>query len=849
MKFYKRFLVVFVFFFIIVCSYSQTINKEVYPLFDVLMTAEKQYGVKFTYADKTVKAVEIVPYNTTLSLYETIHYLINTTQLNFSFLTSHNILISKNNEGIKICGNLINIDTQKNIDGALIAVLNTNISTISDGNGYFELPEIKENQTLEISHILYPTIYLKASNFLNKNTCLTLSLSQKIEKLKEVILTNYLTTGITIRTDNSISINIKKFGILPGLIEPDVLHGLQSIPGISSVNETISTINIRGGANDQNSLIWDGIKMYHSGHFFGLISAFNPYLIDDVTIIKNGTSVQYNDAVSGTINMNTVNTIKEKPFGGAGFNLLSVDAYGQIPISEKTAIQFSGRRSITDILKTPTFEQYFKRAFQDSKISTQLNVNTAEVKTNSDFNFYDFNLKFLYNFNNKHKLRVNLLKVENNLDYNEALNNETLNISKTSVLQQKNLAFGVQYSSKWSKNFKTLVNAYYTKYNIKASNHTLLTEQRLLQNNEVLETGVKLNTYYQLNDNIKLLAGYHFYELGISNSEDVNLPLFIRTVKDVIRNHSVFSEINYTSKNNKIFIKSGLRINYIEKFGSFNAEPRIQTLFKINSNLSLKIAGEFKSQNAVQVIDLQEDFLGVEKRRWVLADNGAMPILKSKQASIGLNYERNNFFIDIEGFYKTVNGITTSNQGFQNQNQFVKTSGSYLVHGVEFLVNKKTNSYSTWLSYTYNKNNYKFKLLSPSIFPNNLDIRHAISFGNTYTYKNLNVALGIQWRTGKPNTIPIKDNAVNDSEGIIAINYNTPNSERLSSYFRADFSSTYKFNLSDKLNALVGVSLLNILDTQNVLNTYYKVNSENTVNTINNLSIGATPNVTFRVSF
>jgi hypothetical protein len=832
-----------------VCSFSQTLNKEPHSLFDVLITAEKQYGIKFTYADNTVKTIKIVPYNTNLSLKETIHYLISTTQLNFTYLTSDNILISKKNKEIKICGNLIDIDTQKYIGGAHIAVLNTNISTISNNKGYFDLPEIKENNTIEISHILYPTIYLNSTDFLKQKPCLTISLTQKIEELREVILSNYLTSGITVKTDNSISINIKKFGILPGLIEPDVLHGIQSIPGISSVNETISTINIRGGANDQNLLIWDGIKMYHSGHFFGLISAFNPYLIDNVSIIKNGTSAQYNDAVSGTINMNSINTIEEKSFGGAGVNLLSVDAYGQIPISKKMAIQFSGRRSITDILETPTFEQYFKRAFQDSKISTQLNVNTEEVKAKSDFNFYDFNLKFLYNFNKKHKIRINLLKVENNLDYTEALNTETLDVSKTSILQQRNLAFGVQFSSNWDKKFKTLVNAYYTKYNIKASNYTLLTEQRLIQNNEVLETGIKLNTYYQLTKNTKFLTGYHFYELGISNAEDVNLPLFIRTVKNVIRNHSLFSEVNYISKNNKIFINSGLRINYIEKFGSFNAEPRIQTLYKINPNISIKVAGEFKSQNAIQVIDLQEDFLGVEKRRWVLADNEEIPILKSKQASVGFNYKKNNFFIDIEGFYKNVDGITTSNQGFQNQNQFVKTSGSYLVHGVEFLVNKKTNAYSTWLSYTYNKNNYKFNLLSPSIFPNNLDIKHSISFGNTYTYKNLDVALGIHWRTGKPNTTPITDNPVNNSTGIVTINYNTPNSDRLSNYFRADFSSTYKFNLSGKLNALAGVSLLNIFNTKNVLNTYYKVNADNTVNTINNLSIGATPNFTFRVSF
>jgi len=849
MKFFKQFFLITLCFFYTVCNYSQTPTKKVIPLLDALTVAEKQYNITFTYADKTVENFEIIPYNTTLTLKETISYLINATKLNFTFLTSNNILINRKTVGVKICGNLFDMNSQIYIDNAHVAVLNTDISTVSNAKGYFELPEIDGDYIIEISHISYTTVYLNSTDFIKKNKCLAIPLSQKVEKLREIILTNYLTSGITVKTNNTINLNTEKFGILPGLIEPDVLHKIQSIPGISSVNETISTINIRGGTNDQNLLIWDGIKMYHSGHFFGLISAFNPYLIEDVTIIKNGTSTEYNDGVSGTVAMKSINDIKEKPFGGAGFNLLSVDAYGQIPISKKVAIQFSGRRSVTDLFSTPTFEQYFNRIFQDSKISTQLNINNTDVKTASNFNFYDYNLKFLYNINKQHKFRFNLLKVENNLDYNETLNNGTLNESKTSTLQQKNLAFGAQLSSNWNQKFKTLLNIYYTKYNINASNYTLLTEQRLLQNNEVLETGIKLNTYYQPTKNIKILTGYHFYELGISNAEDVNLPLYIRTLKSVIRNHSLYSELNFISNNNKTFINSGFRLNYIEKFGIFIPEPRIQALHKLNSNLSLKIAGEFKSQNATQVIDLQEDFLGVEKNRWILADNESIPIIKSKQASIGVNYKKNGFFIDIEGFYKHVNGITTANQGFQNQNQFIKTSGSYTVNGIEFLINKKTEAFSTWLGYTFNNNTYNFPELTPTNFPNNLDIKHSFSLGNTYTYKNLDIAIGLLWRTGKPHTTPLSNNSISFDGVSNYINYNEPNSNRLPNYFRVDFSSTYKFKLSKTVNGMTGISILNILNNKNILNRYYKINTENNISAVNNNSIGLTPNFTFRISF
>ncbi|MDP2087983.1 MAG: TonB-dependent receptor plug domain-containing protein [Flavobacteriaceae bacterium] len=811
--------------------------------------AETQYQITFTYADEIIENIELLPYNDNLTLNEAIQYLKNKSHLTFTFLSSTNILISRQLSKRSICGNIIDIDTNKKIEGAQIIVGNSAVNAITNNLGYFILDEINKNQIIEIRHLAYQTIYLNAADFLINNSCLTISLSQKIEKLKEVYINNYLTTGISINTDNTITVNTLKSGILPGLIEPDILHKIQALPGIGSINETISNINIRGGTNDQNLLLWDGIKMYHSGHFFGLISAFNPYITENVTVIKNGTSPQYGDGVSGTIDIELFDKVDEKSSGGGGFNSLSTDVHTYIPVSKRMGLQFSGRRAITDIIKTPTYKQYFKRAFQDTKIKTSITPDDNAVQTNSNFNFYDYSFKYLYDFSKQHNIRISFLNIKNHLDYMETINSKTSNNSKTSQLTQQNAALGLQLNNIWNNEFETQLQTYYTKYNISASNYTLLTDQRLLQNNEVLEIGIKLNSYYKLNNNIKFLNGYHFYELGITNAEDINQPLFIRTIKNVIRNHSLYSELKYISENKNTFITSGFRINFIENLGVLIAEPRFQALHKLNSNLSIKMEGEFKSQNTTQTIDLQEDFLGVEKRRWVLADNNLIPIMKSKQASIGLNYKKNRFLIDLEGFYKYVNGITTSTQGFQNQYQFNKTSGSYEVKGFEFLINRKAGNYSTWLGYTFNINNYYFPQLIPASFPNNLDVRHSISSGSTFAYKNLNFALGILWRTGKPNTtpkelVPIGINGINSF-----INYNEPNSTRLPNYFRTDFSSTYTFKINQKINGLIGVSVLNLLNNKNILNTYYKINSDNTLYPINTISIGLTPNFTFRFSF
>lgn len=836
-------------FFITNLTYSQKLlEKETQPLSILLKSAENQFGVKFSFADKVIDSIRILPYNKSLSLSKVIQYFTNNAPLTFTVLNAKNILINKPISQNSICGYLIDINTKKRVEGANISILNTNSHTITNSNGYFFIENIDKNSVIEISHISYPTIFLNSTDFLVSKKCIFVSITQKIQQLPEVLISNFLTSGITLKTDNSTSIDLLKSGILPGLIEPDVLQKIQALPGISSVNESVSNINIRGGTTDENLLLWDGIKMYHSGHFFGLISAFNPYLTEKVTVIKNGTSAQYNDGVSGTIKIESLDKINQKFFGGAGFNLLSADAYAYVPVSKKIGVQISGRRSITDWLKTPTFTQYFNKAFQDSKITTNT-TSSKDIKTSSNFNFFDYSLKFLYDLNKNHHIRVNYLRIENSLDYNELLSDEGVTDSKTSELEQENMVVGFQLKSKWTSNFSTFLQAYYTKYTINASNFSVLTDQRLLQHNKVLETGIKLNANYKINNNLSVLSGYHYYELGVTNSEDVNLPLFIRTVKNVIRNHSVFTQASFHSNNNNTYIKSGVRLNYIEKFEMLQLEPRLQILQKLSPQFSLKLGGEFKSQNITQIVDLQEDFLGVAKSRWTLTDNNTVPVIKSKQASFGFNFKNNNLFIDLEGFIKKVSGITTSNQGFQNQFQFVKTSGSYNVNGIEFLINKKINNFSIWLGYTFNNNQYTFKDLTPSTFPNNLDIKHSVSFGNTYTYKKLNFALGIHWRKGKPYTIPNKTEPVISNGISNTINYSLPNNQNLEDYFRADFSSTYAFKFDTKVNGFVGVSLLNIFNKNNTLNTYFKANSDASITQVNNSSIGITPNFTFRVSF
>ncbi|MEW4923050.1 TonB-dependent receptor plug domain-containing protein [Algibacter sp. 2305UL17-15] len=678
------------------------------------------------------------------------------------------------------------------------------------------------------------------------------------EQLKEVVISNYLTTGITKLNDGSLTVKPEKFGILPGLIEPDVLQTIQALPGVFSIDETVSNINIRGGTHDQNLILWDGIKMYQSGHFFGLISAFNPYTTKKVNVSKNGTRARFGDGISSVIDMQLSDEIDGKFNAGLGFNLINGHGYAKIPLTNNTELQLSTRRSITDVIVTPTYDQYFKRVFQDSDFSNgQKNENT--ISQNEDFSFYDMTAKFLYDISKKDKLRLHFLNVNNSLKYEERFSNNDRSEALNSSLSQQNSAYGMTYTRDWNTDFSTTVQAYVTNYDLDATNFDIINNQRLIQENEVFDGSARLDINYRLNTNFKLNIGYQFTEVGISNLEDVNNPTFRSFIRDVIRSNSAFGEVGFLSNDAKTKLKIGARVNHFDKFDDILVEPRLNFSQRFLNVFRLELLGEFKSQTTSQIIDLQNDFLGIEKRRWVLSNNlddeivingksiQPVPILKSKQASAGIHYNKNKLLISAEAFIKKVDGITTRSQGFQNQFQFTNAIGSYEIKGIDVLINKQfADIFSSWLGYSYSKNEYTFPTLNNGIpFPNNTDIRHAITFASTYTYRDFKLALGLNWHSGRPTTLPDFD-ANNDEN---TITYTNPNSSNLDDYLRADCSATYSFTISEASNAIIGASLWNVLNKKNILNAYYTLDDENNINKVENQSLGITPNISFRVIF
>ncbi|WP_111683291.1 TonB-dependent receptor [Winogradskyella tangerina] len=825
--------------FIVFCAASfnlegQTETQKV-SIIDVLDDISKSHSITFNYRSDLLNGVTVDPIPQNLGLSEKLKNLHRQTGLVFEKVSDFVYTITKT---LQLCGYIKDSELLKPLIGATIN--GKYAYAVTNDEGYFEIELTSPNEELTIRHIGFKTIERQAKYF-NSSECGIITMNVVLEVIAPVLIETYLVRGIDKRKDWTTTIDYKRFSLLPGLIESDVLQTVQALPSILSVDETVSNINIRGGSHDQNLILWDGIKMYQTGHFFGLISSFNPQMTQSATIINNGSDVTLTDGISGTIHMQTEKQINPDFNGVFGINFLNAELFSNIPVGNKSSLQVASRKSLDDLIRTPTYEEYFDRITQDTEAET----NVANVtNSNQEFNFFDVSFRWLYQPTDKDYIRLNFALVNNDLGYNEtAVINENSQTRRSSI-SQNNLAAGLNYKRLWNNKFSTTLNIYDSEYKLEALNADVLNNQLQLQENVVSESSVQLNNLYQTNQ-WRFNLGYQFTETEVINLNDIDLPRFVRRDEEVLREHATFTQVSYTNLNNDFSVRTGVRANYLTRFERLIIEPRFSIRKSIGDKFEIEALGEFKHQSTSQVINFQNDFLGIEKRRWQLTDNDSIPIIQSKQGSLGIMYKNKGWLIDAKGYYKTVEGITTQSQSFTTKYEFSKAKGSYDAYGFELLCRKKFNQFSSWLSYAYINNEYTFEMLEDTEFPSNFDITHSFTLGTTFSNKIWNISAGINYRTGKPTSIPIIGNDIVDDN----VNFDVANNQRLLDYFRVDASAIYKFRISSTFRSEIGASIWNISNRQNAINDYYRINQNDTVNRFSRFSLGLTTNAVIRLYF
>ena len=849
-------------------SYAQNNEKEkTVPLKKLINQLEKEYEVRISFNSKLVASFYCVSFSTEKSLEQKLIHLEKQTNLSFEKISKRYIVV-KEKETTKnhtICGYVLNETTKLPVAFASVTINKTSKGIITDATGYFMFNGMFSNQFLKIQFLGYHSKTIPVFTFINQD-CQQIYVSENNIELEEVLISDYLTQGISKQNNGGINVAPNKLGILPGLIEPDVLLSLQLLPGIQSPNETASGLHIRGGSPDQNLVLFDGIKMYQSGHFFGLISSFNPYVTKKISLYRGGTRAKYGDRIGGVLDINSGENI---PIFKAGFgvNMTHADAYIKTPLfKDKVGIIFSARRSITDLVETITYKNFSESVFQNTRILDGFIENPTRLSNVvNDFYFKDYNLKIIANITDKDKVTVSNLFNKNQLNY--AAENERFRESVIDDISIQNKGTRINWQRKESSFWQQSIDFHSSEYQLNYQGSRIRTRnnsndnetENFLVKNHVNDVGLNYNIGLNLSDKTTVSGGYQYtdnkvlYVFENSFNTPSNNLLSTQNTKNITQ--AFFGEYTYR-KDRRTQVTIGLRVNHFSSAKEWFVEPRFFALRKLSEGFSLKISGEIKNQAVSQIIEFRNNGIGLENDIWAIANN-EIPVLQSTQITGGILYQKNGWNLDLDIYHKKIQGLTLMTDDVVTQ-ALLYVNGNSTTIGMDFLLKKRFGNYRSWISYTFSNTAYTYKELNNNIpFSGTYDTPHSVVWSHTYSLNNFSFSLGWKLRSGIPYTNALGIETGNNNRARIV--YDKINDQRLPIYQRVDFSSTFKFKFlkTSKTTGKIGFSLMNVFHKKNILDRKYELkvvkttpgNEELKLVETDKISIGFTPNIVFRVTF
>jgi len=756
-------------------------------------------------------------------------------------------IIYASNKPTTIKGKIIDLYTRKPIKNISISDMSNTV--YSDHLGNFTM-DTKPLSTLVLSDPIHRDKVLEVIDLINDPNFM-IEMAEKSEYLDEVILTNeYLTFGIDKKKDGAIIISPKDMKLLPGLIEPNIMRSVALLPGCNSSSEGVRDISFRGSTSDHNLLLWDGIKIYNAGHLFDNLPMFNPHIIDNAKISRSGTSAKYGGRVAGVIDINSISEIPDKIEGGAGVSLTIADANLRVPLSKKLGIVVAGRHAVNNLISSSKLSNSIDNSLNTKGLNKNISLYNA---INNDFSFYDFNTKLIWDPSSVHQIVISTIGSENkfmsqqSLSTTEEVRRETINF--------KNIGTSFSWKGKMGKNFSTILQSQYSKYQFNSNSNFNIIENKRFDGTSRFNTIIDFSTLYGvevfLGGFSNLIGGYEYtHNKYAVNYQDIFEDTKILNYKEKLGTHSFFSE--YTMDRKEYGLTAGIRTNYYKHLNIRVLEPRILARVQFLRNFSFTTSFERKSQAIRQ--DQQDpntssrsfiesnhvwlgptNYLRNEEDGFNLFEEN-IPLLSTNQATVGISFKKRGWDIDVETYYKKNKGIISINT--IETNDFTISEGTGETYGVDVLIKKKHKNYKTWLGYSYIDKTINFPTIQSQNFPSSYSYRHILNWSHTLDIKNFELGASWNYKSGTPYSIPSRYNQALGGESVrfedFNIQYDNFNNYRLPSYHRINASLVYNFNWNKKKkwNTKVGVSVQNILNKRNIVGRGFSLSPRNPMTTI-----------------
>lgn len=681
-------------------------------------------------------------------------------------------------------GTVANPANEERLIGVYIIDTLSGKGCVSDVDGKFSLETACERVVLKVSYIGFETVIIDT---LLGNQGLTL----------DVKMTEGVTLGVTLITaqQQAIRNNVSKAQVgklelpmeqiksLPVFLgELDILKSVQLMPGVQAGNEASAGFYVRGGASDQNLVLYDGVPVYNPFHAAGFLSIFNADVISDATVYKGGFPAQFGGRISSIIDVGVKNGNMEKwKFqGGIGLVTSRVTAEGPI-IKDKLSVLCSFRAFYSYSLIRALFPPSSKSALPV-------------------YYFYDLNTKLHYKINEKQSLSMSYYIGGDRIAFSDF----DLEDSASYDIPWRNYLMSLKWQVLLNDRWSLKMQAYYTRYDFRFGFKNVKVDSELRSGiqDAVYSADVKWapKTGHTVQAGIE--TGWHRYEPNVSddNIDDLDNDSVPPRKDGTNAVTTAFFIQHEWELSAKWAFNYGVRLPVFVSEGAVYAypEPRFTAKYQLSSNSSVKMGYSWMNQN---VHLLTSSTTSTPLDLWIPSSDTVKPQM-AHQVSAGWfkNFKNDTYESSVEVFYKHLDNQIEYKEGksiFQADNyEDIITFGKGWSAGAEFFVRKRYGRFNGFMAYTLSWSRRQFDLinLGESYF-SKYDRRHDLSVALNYQF-NENWAFSALFVFGSGNalTLPqgrflVPSNTFNN--GTYYLDYGK-NSYKLQAFHRLDLGIQYK---------------------------------------------------------
>jgi len=617
--------------------------------------------------------------------------------------------------------------------------------------------------------------------------------------------------------------------------ESDIMKIVLTLPGVTTVGEASSGYNVRGGASDQNLILFNGGTVYNPTHLFGLFTSFNSEAVEDVELFKSSIPVEYGGRISSVLRVNSKEANMQKLTGSASIGALTSKANLEIPIvKDHVSLLLNGRTTYSDWMLKQLPE---KSGYKDGNA-----------------NFYDLGGLLTWRVNDHHRLRIHGYWSKDKFSFssqdNYGYQNRNFSAEWRAILSEKvtaTLSAGLDHYDYYNEDWATPSMAARLSFGIDQLwgklhlRHRLTEQQTLTYGLSVQHYNVQAGRYEPVGEESRIATNQLQREKALESAAyiDYERKLTEKLSVSAGLRYSMFNALGPRDVNHYADGELPTEATLIEtrhetgNIKTYHApELRLSARYALQDNLSLKAGFNTMHQYIHKVSNTS---IMSPTDMWKLSDLNIKP-QKGWQAAAGIYYEtpRKDYEFSAEVYYKHIGDyLNYRSAAVLLMNSHLETdviSTKGRAYGLELQVKRPTGRVNGWVSYTFARsqlrqddNRVAMPLNDGKWYPSEYDRPHEVkAVLNLKFTERYSLSSNFNYATGRPTTLPAGKYYDSNSRKYMPY-YTDRNKYRIPDFIRLDlaFNIEPTHKLTSFLHTSFSIGVYNALARRNAYNIYY----------------------------